>query len=110
MFFAVCSQLIDITHPKDELDKPGETPNRGRLLEMPGELMPGTWKAQVLDDAIDGISYKRISLRHENVEYFSLEARIHEDNVSIITPQKNRVNSFIDQEILYDEEIDDTDG
>jgi hypothetical protein len=106
----MCSLLIDIAHSKDEANKPDDTPSRGRLLEMPGELMPGTWKAQVLDDETEGCSYKRISLRHENVEYSSLEARLQEDNVSIVNPHKNRVTSFIDQEILYDEEIDDTEG
>lgn len=85
-----------------------DIPHRGRLLELPGELMPGAWKAQVLDEDSNGCSHKRISLRHHGAMYSSLEDHLYKEDevpVVVINPLKYRVKSFIDQGVLLDEEF-----
>jgi hypothetical protein len=86
-----------------------DIPHRGRLLELPGEIMPGAWKAQLLHDNIDGIQSIRISLRHCTAMYSSLLDQLHRNdgNIFIMNPSKNRVKSFIDQGVLTDDEIED---
>ena len=87
-------------------------------MELPGELMSGVWKAQVLNDVFEGSSYNRISLRHESAEYSSLEAHLQVEDqdqlsVSILNPNplNHRVRFFIDQAVLCDNEIfDELDG
>lgn len=79
-------------------------------MELPGELVSGVWKAQVLSEVFEGSSYHRISLRHESAEYSSLEAHLQMEDqdqlsVSILNPLKNRIKSFIDQAVLCDDEI-----
>jgi hypothetical protein len=81
-------------------------------MELPGEVMPGAWKAQVWQEtSTEGLQSVRIALRHNNASYSSLEDYLHKDDgqvsVSVINPLKNRVKSFIDQDILDDVEIDD---
>lgn len=92
----------------EEKGKKDEIPHRGRLIELPGELMPGDWKAQVLFDGSDDSMNQRISLRHEGANNSSLEAYLRQIDsapLSVINPIKNRVRCFIDQGILDDDEI-----
>lgn len=92
-----------------EEENVSDIPHRGRLLELPGEVMPGAWKAQVLQEGSYDCSYKRISLRHHNAMDSPLEYRLHEDDdvpVVIVNPLKYRVESFIDQGVFNDEEIE----
>lgn len=81
-------------------------------MELPGEIMFGDWNAQVLQDtSTEGLQSVRIALRHNSASYSSLEDYLHKEDgqvsVSMINPLKNRVKSFIDQNILDDAEIDD---
>eukprot|EP00804_Cyclotella_cryptica_P000126 CCRYP_019699-RA/>CCRYP_019699-RA protein AED:0.37 eAED:0.37 QI:56/1/1/1/1/1/2/330/309 len=96
----------------EEKDADSDIPHRGRLLELPGEVMAGAWKARVLrDTSTESLHSLRISLRHDSASYSSLENYLYNEggevSVSVINPLKNRVKSFIAQGILDDDEIDD---
>jgi hypothetical protein len=110
----ICECILFNDFQTEEEDNKDGLPHRGRLMELPGEIMPGAWKAQVVHDTTNDTPYQRISLRHHSAMDSSLETHLHNEDqvsVSVINPTKNRLKSFIDQGIFADDEIyDDEDG
>jgi len=113
----------------EEIEKGSDTPHRGRLLELPGEILSGRWKTTVGHDAQDpangamnskseedvkALKFIRISMRHTSSPIVPLEEcysgehslpKKYCNSVSVITPHKNRLKSFIDQGIFAEKEV-----
>ena len=106
-------------------------PHRGRMMELPGSIMPGKWEAIVVndDDAPSreedarggddgGLRSLRISLRHNSATSSPLESHYRGGGggggnvalrgtiVSLVDPSADRVSSFVKQGIFTDDEID----
>ena len=107
-------------------------PHRGRVMELPGSIMPGKWEAIVAndDDAPSreedargggddgGLRSLRISLRHVSATSSPLESHYRGGGgggnaapprgtiVSLVDPSADRVSSFVKQGIFTDDEID----
>jgi hypothetical protein len=107
-------------------------PHRGRILELPGSVMPGKWEALILNDDISSDdnnptldcngslhSNIRLSLRHVSSmpSSSSLEKYYRNNNettaaptsgihVSLISPADTRIDSFIKQGIFTEDELD----
>ncbi len=105
-------------------------PHRGRMMELPGSVMPGKWEAIVVndDDAPSreedarregddgGLRSLRISLRHNSAPSSPLESYYHGGRggtaapggtiVYLVDPSADRVSSFVKQGIFTDDEID----
>ncbi|KAL9182263.1 hypothetical protein ACHAXT_012915 [Thalassiosira profunda] len=104
----------------EEVEKGGALPHRGRIVELPGSVMPGKWEALVLDDDASpadasanggALSALRISLRHNHAPstpledfYASRKAHPNGNVVSLFDPSINRVLSFVKQGVFRDEE------
>ena len=104
---------------EEEKERRSSLPHRGRLLELPGAIMPGKWEALVLNDGNDDddeeeeLHSLRLSLRHSSVSASSLETYYTGEQstpeglaISLINPSINRIDGFIKQGVFTDDEID----
>ena len=92
---------------EEEKERRSSLPHRGRLLELPGAIMPGKWEALVLNDGNDDeeeLHSLRLSLRHSSVSASSLETYYTGEQstpeglaISLINPSINRIDGFIKQ-------------
>ena len=92
---------------EEEKERRSSLPHRGRLLELPGAIMPGKWEALVLNDGNgeeEELHSLRLSLRHSSVSASSLETYYTGEQstpeglaISLINPSINRIDGFIKQ-------------
>ena len=120
----------------EEIERKSDKPHRGRLMELPGSVLPGMWEANVRSSNIvvksDGhannsnipkeeeteelpLHALSLSLRHVSAsssttpleKYYTGEQSTPEGYVvSLIDPSFNRVSSFIKQGVFTNEEVD----
>ena len=132
VLFAFSAHLV-IT---EEIERKSDKPHRGRLMELPGSVLPGMWEANVRSSNIvvksnghannsnipkeEGMEELplhalSLSLRHISAssnttpleKYYTGEESTPEGYVvSLIDPSFNRVSSFIKQGVLTNEEVD----
>ena len=101
---------------EEEKERRSSVPHRGRLLELPGAIMPGKWEALVLNDGDNDeeeLHALRLSLRHSSASASSLETYYTGERstpeglaISLINPSINRIDGFIKQGVFTDDEID----
>ncbi len=106
---------------KEEIERGMGKPHRGRLIELPGAVMPGMWSAHIRntaiakneDDAREKLQNLSISLRHVSASSTPLEKFYNGEKttpngliVSLIHPALHRISSFIKQGVFTNEEVD----
>lgn len=98
------SQLVPLLVAEMDM---GILPLRGRMLELPGEAMPGGWEAKVVSSESGQLQSLRISLRHHSASSIPLETQKIEDKiVSILNPRKNRTKALGEQGVLGESECE----
>lgn len=93
-------------------------PHRGRLIEIPGSILPGKWETLILTDDSDaaeggvGLDSLRLSLRHNSAPVSSLETYYTGEEsapdghvISLLNPSINRIDQFTKQGILTEDEV-----
>lgn len=102
----------------EEIERRSALPHRGRLVELPGSVMPGQWTAILLKDASSKeygnarLASLRITLRHHSASAFSPLENYHAGEeaapdghtVSLADPSINRVASFARQGAFTEDE------
>jgi hypothetical protein len=106
---------------EEEIERGMVKPHRGRLMELPGTVMPGMWNANVRNTAIaknednsrEKLQDLSLSLRHISASSTPLEKYYNGEKttpnglvVSLILPALNRISSFIKQGVFTNEEVD----
>lgn len=114
---------ILIDQCKEEGERESDKPHRGRLMELPGSVMPGMWEATIRNNAVSKNIHSKIiqeelqdlslSLRHVSTSSIPLEKYYNGEEstpyglvVSMIDPSFNRISSFIKQGVFTNEEVD----